>query len=149
MLNRQRGRRIDRGRLAGFVQRLVLELPPRAADELGICLVSDRLMREYQLRYRGRTETTDVLAFRGECERLPDGRQHLGDIVISVAAAARQARAAGHSLDRELRVLALHGYLHLLGYDHEHDNGSMRGLERRLQARLLRAKARRGSGGGQ
>jgi probable rRNA maturation factor len=58
---------------------------------------------------------------------------HLGDIVIAAGVARRQAREAGHSLGTELRVLALHGLLHLLGYDHEHDDGEMARLERRLR----------------
>jgi probable rRNA maturation factor len=58
---------------------------------------------------------------------------HLGDIVIARGVAARQAREAGHSLATELRVLALHGLLHLLGHDHERDNGRMARLERRLR----------------
>jgi probable rRNA maturation factor len=57
----------------------------------------------------------------------------LGDVVIAVGVARRQARAAGHSLQTEVRVLALHGLLHLLGYDHEHDDGRMARLERRLR----------------
>jgi probable rRNA maturation factor len=57
----------------------------------------------------------------------------LGDVVIAAGVARRQARAAGHSLQTELRILALHGLLHLLGYDHEHDDGRMARLERRLR----------------
>ncbi len=60
---------------------------------------------------------TDVLSFPLG-EKGPDGTFYLGDIVIAVPVAARQARAKGHGLDRELRLLAIHGYLHLLGYDH-------------------------------
>ena len=60
-------------------------------------------------------------------------RPHLGDIVIATGVARRQARAAGHSLGAELRCLALHGLLHLLGYDHERDTGQMERLERRLR----------------
>ena len=63
-------------------------------------------------------------------------------ILISVAQAARQARAAGHSLARELRLLVIHGYLHLLGYDHEVDNGTMMRLQSRLAKRLLIAGRR-------
>jgi probable rRNA maturation factor len=62
-------------------------------------------------------------------------RPHLGDIVIARGIAARQARAAGHALSTELRVLALHGLLHLLGYDHERDEGKMARVERRLRRR--------------
>jgi len=65
----------------------------------------------------------------------PDERGHLGEVVIASGVAARQARAAGHSLGTELRVLALHGLLHLLGYDHERDDGRMARLERRLRSR--------------
>ena len=59
----------------------------------------------------------------------------LGDVVIALGVAKRQASAAGHSLNTEFRVLALHGLLHLLGYDHERDDGEMRRLERRLRLR--------------
>lgn len=61
------------------------------------------------------------------------GAQHLGDIVIATGVARRQARAAGHRFGAELRCLALHGLLHLLGYDHERDTGQMERLERRLR----------------
>jgi probable rRNA maturation factor len=66
----------------------------------------------------------------------------LGEIAISVPQAARQAEARGHSLPRELRVLVIHGYLHLLGYDHEVDDGSMMRLQARLVRRLLPAVRR-------
>ena len=94
-------------------------------------------MREFNHRYREKDTTTDVLSFPGDEEPEPDGSVHLGDIVISVATAARQARELGHSLPRELKRLLLHGYLHLLGYDHETDDGTMLRLERRLVRRLL------------
>ena len=61
------------------------------------------------------------------------GGRHLGDVVIATGVARRQARAAGHPLGAELRCLALHGLLHLLGYDHERDSGQMERLERRLR----------------
>ena len=83
-------------------------------------------------RYRGKDKATDVLSFPGE-----GGALGLGDIVISVATAARNARAYGRSLPQELDVLALHGFLHVLGYDHETDDGTMDRLERRLRKRLL------------
>jgi probable rRNA maturation factor len=75
-----------------------------------------------------------VLSFPGGAS--PDGR-HLGDVVISVPHAGRQARAAGRSLARELRVLLLHGLLHCLGHDHERDGGEMERLERRLRRRWI------------
>lgn len=144
VVNRQRSRRVNAGALALFLRRAARELPPRAADGLTVCLVSDLRMREYNRTFRDADRVTDVLAFPGDEEPDPEGRIHLGDIVIAVPTAARQAREAGHSLPRELRILALHGYLHLLGHDHETDRGSMRRLQSRLERKLLPA-AREGA----
>jgi rRNA maturation RNase YbeY len=94
-------------------------------------------MRALNRRHRAKDATTDVLSFPAGRVPDPEGHRHLGDILISVPQAARQARAAGHPLDRELRLLLLHGYLHLLGYDHERDEGTMLRLQRRLARRLL------------
>ena len=89
-------------------------------------------MRELNRRYRGVDRATDVLSFpAGADARAPD--RPLGDIVIARGVAIRQARATGHSPADELKVLALHGLLHLLGYDHEEDEGEMARLERRLR----------------
>ena len=99
-------------------------------------------MREANRRHRAKDATTDVLSFPAGDNPGPEGGRHLGDILISVPQAARQAQAAGHALDRELRVLLLHGYLHLLGYDHETDGGAMMRLQRRLEGRLLGRRAR-------
>ncbi len=137
VLNRQRTHRVDRSGLSTFIERLARECPGPGADGVAVCLVSDRRMREYQRRFRGRDATTDVLAFAGDLSPDVEGRVYLGDIVISVPAAARQARDAGHGLSRELKILALHGYLHLLGYDHERDDGTMLRQQRRLARRLL------------
>lgn len=94
-------------------------------------------MRDYNRKFRGTQGATDVLSFPAVPLPGTDGERHLGDIVISVPTAARQAGRARHSLGRELQVLALHGYLHLLGYDHETDGGEMLVLEKRLARRLL------------
>jgi probable rRNA maturation factor len=134
IVNRQRARRIDTRALARFVDRLVAAKPPRRGDVLSVCLVSDRAMIGLQRTFRDRRTTTDVLSFPGDGRRGADGRIHLGDIAVSVPQAARQAR----SLGRELQRLVLHGYLHLLGYDHERDDGEMLRLERRLARRLAR-----------
>lgn len=142
VINRQRGRRVGRDGLASFLRRLSRELPAPDAASLAVCLVSDRAMRRMNRQYRGCDDTTDVLAFSGQGERDETGAVHLGDIVISVPTAARQAREVGHSLARELRVLALHGYLHLLGYDHQTDDGRMMRVQRRMLQRLT-PRARR------
>lgn len=145
VFNRQRGRRVSTPALGLFLRRAGRELPPRRGDGFTVCLVSDRRMREYNRTYRGADRVTDVLAFPGDDGPDPEGRVYLGDIVIAVPAAARQAREAGHSLARELKILALHGYLHLLGHDHETDRGKMRRLQGRLERKLLPA-ARGGPG---
>ena len=92
-----------------------------------MALVPDARVRALNRQYRRKDAPTDVLSFPAE----EQGR--LGDVVIAVGVARRQAREARHSLQTELRVLALHGLLHLLGYDHEHDDGQMARLERRLR----------------
>jgi len=140
VINRQRSRSVPRVSLTDFLERLIREAPADGAASIAVCLVSDRRMREYNRRFRGHDAPTDVLSFA--CDPVPgvDGEPHLGDIVISVPAAERQARQARHGLGRELKILALHGYLHLLGYDHETDDGTMRRVERSLRGRLLRGR---------
>lgn len=135
VLNRQRQHPVKPRALVRFLQALARTFPPQRGHSLALLLVSDRRMRALNRLYRGRDGTTDVLSFPGA--RTPDGRRHLGDLVISVPAAARQAREARHRLSRELRLLALHGYLHLLGYDHHRDGGVMLRLQSRLARRLL------------
>ena len=94
-----------------------------------VAIVTDARVRLLNRQYRRKDKPTDVLSFPS------DERGYLGDVVIAAGVAARQARAAGHSLATEIRVLALHGLLHLLGYDHERDDGRMARLERRLRKR--------------
>jgi len=89
------------------------------------CLVTgDADLRRLNGQFRGKDYPTDVLSFPGE-----DG--HLGDLAISVVRARAQAREFGHSTEDELRILMLHGVLHLLGMDHEADSGRMARAERR------------------
>jgi len=101
--------------------------PARARGAVTVALVSDGRVRSLNARYRGKDTRTDVLSF-------PGGEPgQLGDVVIASGVARRQAGRAGHPVQVELRVLALHGLLHLLGYDHERDDGRMARLERRLR----------------
>jgi probable rRNA maturation factor len=90
-----------------------------------VTLTGDEQLREYNRRYRGLDEPTDVLAFAAREEptdprfQAPPGTQDwLGDIVISLPRAREQAREAGHPINDEVRLLAVHGLLHLRGYDH-------------------------------
>lgn len=120
-------------RVRPWLERLVAELAPDAAT-FGVRFTGDREMLRTNRGFRGRDKTTDVLSFSGS--EMPDGR-HLGDVLISVPAARRQAAREGHGAARELRVLLLHGVLHCLGHDHETDGGEMERLERRLRRRWI------------
>lgn len=120
-------------RVRPWLERLLAELAPGAVS-FGVRFTGDREMLRTNRGFRGKEKTTDVLSFPGG--ETPEGR-HLGDVVISVPAARRQAAEAGHHAERELRVLLLHGVLHCLGHDHETDGGEMERLERRLRRRWI------------
>jgi probable rRNA maturation factor len=114
-------------RAPGLARWLQAVAPAWARGRVTVAVVPDARVRALNLRYRRANRVTDVLSF-------PAGEPGvLGDVAIAAGVAGRQARRAGHSLAVELRVLALHGLLHLLGYDHEHDDGRMARLERRLR----------------
>ncbi len=97
--------------------------------EFSVVVSSDEAVRKANTRFRNVRRTTDVLSF-------PDGENgYLGDVLISAPRAARQAAEQGHSVEEEIRILSLHGVLHLQGYDHESDGGMMREVEERLRLR--------------
>lgn len=100
--------------------------------EVGIKICSARTMAVFNRRYRGRRGTTDVLSF-SDGSRGPDGRLYLGDVLIAGPVAWEAAKEAGVPLEVELKRLALHGILHLAGYDHETDGGMMLRKERALR----------------
>ena len=114
-------------RAPGLASWLEQVAPARARGGVTVAVVHDRRIRALNRRYRGTDSATDVLSFPA------DEPGQLGDIVVALGVARRQAKSARHSLSSEFRVLALHGLLHLLGYDHERDNGEMRRLEQRLR----------------
>ena len=103
--------------------------PAGLRGDVTLAFVSDARIRTLNRTWRGVDKATDVLSFPAEEPR------HLGDIVIASGVAARQARDAGHDEETEHRVLALHGLLHLAGYDHEQDDGAMARVEARLRKR--------------
>ena len=126
-----------RGRLRsdlGLSRWLARIAPSAAHGEVVVALVSDRKMRAINWQFRGVDQPTDVLSFPTERDfRVPmTGRRFLGDVVVATGMASRQARAARHALSVEFRRLALHGLLHLIGYDHTRDDGQMERFERRL-----------------
>jgi len=128
-----RGRAVKDGGLGRWLARVA---PASARGEVAIALVTDARMRVLNRTYRRKDFATDVLSFEGASGGGAGAQGGgLGDLVIARGVAARQAREAGHSLQQELRVLALHGLLHLLGYDHDDpdDAGAMARVEARLR----------------
>jgi probable rRNA maturation factor len=109
---------------------LARSAPKSARGQVTIAIFGDARMRALNRTFRRIDRVTDVLSF-------PAGGRSafLGDIVIARGRAARQARAFGHRVGIEMRILALHGLLHLLGYDHEVDKGQMARVEQRLRRR--------------
>lgn len=133
--NRQRGFPTDSVRLARFLDRIAADVAPDDPRGATLRIVSDPAMRELNRSFRGLDRTTDVLAFPAEPSDAPEDDPYLGDLAIAADTAARQAAEHGSSLDAELRVLALHGLLHLFGWDHERDRGEMNRLEALLRKR--------------
>jgi probable rRNA maturation factor len=138
----------------GLAAWLAKAAPSGARGEVTVALVSDGRMRVLNRLFRGKNRATDVLSFpmagpadlpraksrdksrttsRAKSkEAAPANRPYLGDVVIAIGVAIRQAEQMGHSVSSELKVLALHGFLHLLGYDHEADAGEMAMIEAKL-----------------
>lgn len=102
--------------------------------EVVLSFVGRQAMRSLNRRYRRRDRPTDVLSFSLK-EKGPDGQLYLGDIIICPEVAARQARKQGHSLTREIEILTIHGFLHLLGFEHFQ---GMEEEEARVRPRLLK-----------
>jgi probable rRNA maturation factor len=119
--------------LAQFLTRA--QAAVRLRGQVTVLVTSDAAMRDLNRRFRGKNESTDVLSFPSE--HLVRGAEKIaGDVAISVEMAIRQSVEQGHSLAVEIKVLMLHGLLHLAGYDHETDAGEMRRRERSLRGRL-------------
>jgi probable rRNA maturation factor len=160
ILNRQRAVRVARGPLEDFLGRVERELRLGAAD-VTICLVSDAEIARMNETFRGKKGPTDVLSFPAVVKRraslkrrkrfnteniegtekirrqnVPAENKYLGDVAIAPETARRYAKKNGRSLNNELRVLMLHGVLHLLGYDHETDRGEMNRIENKMRRRF-------------
>ena len=103
--------------------------------DVSVLLTGDREIRRWNRDFRGKNQATDVLSFPAAAmDGVPAAVA--GDLAISVETADRQAKQQGHVLAEELKVLVLHGLLHLAGYDHETDDGTMARVERRLRVKL-------------
>ncbi len=141
VLVRSRLRRAEhfRSRIRNLARNILTAVGEPTA-ELSLDLVGDRRMRRLNRRYRKRDASTDVLAFSMREAGSPVSSL-LGDVVISLPTAARQARTRGHSLDHEVATLLVHGVLHLYGYDHERGEREARRMRRRERA-ILRSLGR-------
>ena len=130
MVTLQTAAKLNARRLSRFLQQA-----QRAAGVRGdveVLVTGNRRMQELNRTFRAKNSPTDVLAFPGSA----NGRGAGGDIAISAVIAARNARQLGHSLEEEVKVLLLHGMLHLAGHDHERDSGEMARREQRLRREL-------------
>jgi len=149
VINKQRLVAIDRQGVCAFAHDTLAALG-RAGQGAAIVFVRDHAIRKLNSEYRGKDSATDVLSFPSEDDTdsvgadiidpviiEPGQIDHLGDIVISTDTALRQAEEAGHSFEREVSELLIHGILHLCGYDHETDLGEMNSLEMKLRRKLL------------
>jgi probable rRNA maturation factor len=128
--------RLTRRDVAAFVRRVLLSLERlgRLEEEIAdvsVAFVDDETMKTLNRKFRHKNKTTDVLTFSADDSYVEPGKpgRPLGDIVISIDQARRQAADEKHSLATEVKYLLLHGVLHALGYDHETDRGEMNALE--------------------
>ena len=158
VLNQQQEVPVDLSAVRGFTRRLKSVLRLRGRD-FNLCFIDDLAMRRLNGQFRGKHHSTDVLSFpwtEAGSKPLPEAMLadsrlsrrvsaghnagetslFLGEIAISAPMARRNARREGHTTANEIRWLILHGVLHLLGYDHENDNGDMRAFELALRTRL-------------
>lgn len=136
LVNQQRKIKINSEPFQLFTQKAVESVPETSNKSITIAFVSDRKMRELNKMFRNKNATTDVLSFPFEADEFEADAQILGDVVISVEQAARQAAENNLEFEVEIKQLILHGILHLCGYDHETDHGEMNTLELKLRDKL-------------
>jgi probable rRNA maturation factor len=160
VVNLQRKLKLDAKRFTEFSQHLSSAIAEANGGDLAVAFVSDRRMKELNRFFRGKDATTDVLSFPHESDEFEDttsasgttpsaqsgghpssnqegsSAAFLGDIVISVEQAQKQAEENGLTLENEIKQLILHGLLHLCGYDHETDDGEMNKRELGLRRKL-------------
>lgn len=145
ILNRQNQVRVSLTKLHSFLARAGKALHLRE-ESFAVCLVTNARIARWNRLYRGKIGATDVLSFPAEAERKPRRRKsprpsgtriadgsYLGDIAIAPAVARRNAHRFGRTFEQEMHILALHGMLHLMGYDHETDGGEMDRRERKMR----------------
>lgn len=136
IVNSQRKIKIKSGDFLEFAESAVDLIKEAKGKSATVAFISDRKMRELNRNFRGRNSTTDVLSFPFQADEFEAGEHNLGDIIISLEQAQRQAADNNLELETEIKQLILHGVLHLCGYDHEIDAGEMNRLELKLREKL-------------
>ena len=123
--NQQKTIKLNQRKARGIIKKVLLHLKVDERTEISVLFTDDKFIRSLNNKYRGIDKPTDVLSFNlqeGSVESLEiESNDLLGDIIISVETAQRQANNLNHSMEKELTVLLIHGLLHLTGYDHEKD----------------------------
>ena len=126
---------LNKPTLTRFLNRARAAIPLTGA--VSVLLTSDAELQRLNRTFRRKNKPTDVLSFPASpIPGLPAAHQHAGDLAISLDTARRQAATFGHPLETELRILLLHGLLHLAGLDHETDTGQMAARESELRTQL-------------
>jgi probable rRNA maturation factor len=133
IINNQRKIKIERPLFQKFAETAAVKITETENKIFNVVFVSDRKMRELNNDFSGKNATTDVLSFPFEADEFEANTNFLGDIVISVEQAAKQAAENDLTLETEIKQLILHGVLHLCGYDHETDKGEMNRRELELR----------------
>ena len=136
-INNQRKIKLDWQIFESFAEFAVSKIPETDDKNLTVAFVSDRKMRELNKQFRGKNSTTDVLSFPFEADEFDTDANNLGEIIISVEQAKRQADENNLTLELEIKQLILHGVLHLCGFDHETDAGEMNRRELELRDELM------------
>ena len=137
VVNTQRKIRISLELLQIFAEKTVEIIEEAQNKSATIAFVSDKKMRELNKTFRGKKQTTDVLSFPFAAEAFEAEKNNLGDVIISLEQAEKQAQENNLDFETEIKQLILHGILHLCGYDHEKDNGEMSARELELRDKLL------------
>jgi probable rRNA maturation factor len=136
IINNQRKIKLDWQIFQNFAEVLSEKVKEINNKSFTIAFISDRKMRELNKQFRAKNLTTDVLSFPFEADEFDIEDNHLGDIIISLEQAQKQADENNLDLELEIKQLILHGVLHLCGYDHETDTGEMNARELFLREQL-------------
>lgn len=137
IINQQKTIEINSKHFDSFSFKAINIIPESKDKSVTIVFVSDTEIKKLNNQFRNKNSTTDVLSFPNENGEFEQNENYLGDIVISVPQAQKQALENNLSLDLEIKQLILHGILHLCGYDHETDKGEMNELELELREKLV------------